>query len=181
MKRLIVLLLALTTLAFAQLIDVHFGDTQVNDLTVDSVTVLNDTLAIGTDAPEYFFHLKDDGVYSLFEGNNDGKTYVAVDNNHATHEVGFSIWRLGTEMWTIEDSNGTFIIFDADDVANRVTIDGSTGNVVIHQSLGVTGHVTADSIAATVNATGGITSANFIIAVGDTISVLNGIVTKLEH
>jgi hypothetical protein len=209
MKRLIVALLMLVAIASAQLIPVHFGDTQVDDLLVDSVTTLSDsvhvggivigdgatltffdvaldaylqftaanetaefygdvlcdsqltvldTLAVGIVAPEYFVHIYDAGAYpALFEGDNAGATWVAVDNNHATAECGFSIWRAGTEMWTIEDSNGTFIIYDSDDTANRVSIDGTTGVMTVYQnvsagsdlfvgdSLGVTGNATFSS------------------------------------
>lgn len=186
--RWLIVLLMVAAMASAQLIDVHFGDTQVDNLTADSVTTLNDsvhvagivigdgshltfydaaldaylqftassnsaefyndvvvdsqltvgdTLAVGLSTPEHFFHVANDGVYNLFEGNDDGKTYVAVDNNHATHECGYSIWRQGTEMWTVEDSNGLFIIYDSDGTANRLSIDGTTGNVVIYQNLSV--------------------------------------------
>ena len=203
--RWLIVLLMLAAIASAQLIPVHFGDTQVDDLTVDSVTVLNDsvhvsgivigdgatltfyddavdpylqftaanetaefygdvlcdsqltvldTLAIGIVAPEYLFHVYDAGTYpALFEGDNAGATWVAVDNNHATAECGFSIWRAGTEMWTIEDSNGTFIIYDSDGTANRVVIDGTTGNVTIYQVLNAASDlIVGDSLGVTGNA-----------------------------
>lgn len=108
------------------------------DVLADSQLTVLDTLAVGIVSPEHFFHVSDAGVYpALFEGDATGATWVAVDNNNATAECGYSIWRAGTEMWTIEDSNGTFIIYDSDDTANRLTIDGTTGNFVIYQNLSV--------------------------------------------
>lgn len=205
--RWLITLFILTAMASAQLIPVHFGDTQVDDLIVDSVATLNDsihvsgimigdgatmtfydaaldaylqftaanetaefygdvladsqltvldTLAVGIVSPEWFFHIYNSGIYNLFEKDSDNEDFfVAVDNNHATQEVGYAWWRAGTEVWRLEDSNGTFLLYDADDTANRISVDGTTGVVTVYQnlsaaadlfvgdSLGVTGNVTA--------------------------------------
>jgi len=118
-------------------------------MVVDSQLTVGDTLALGLSTPEYFFHAFTSGDYFLFQGDSvvTGNTYVAVDTYENTQEVGFSIWRQGTEHWTLEDSNGTFILFDADDVANRMSVDGTTGNVTVHQNLAVSGDLScADSV-----------------------------------
>lgn len=107
------------------------------DVLCDSQLTVLDTLAVGIAGPEYFFHVYNAGDYNLFEGDATGVQYVAVDNNHATAEVGFNIWRQGVEKWSIQDSNGTFIIYQADSVHNRMSINGVTGAATFYYDLSV--------------------------------------------
>jgi hypothetical protein len=110
-----------------------------SDMVVDSQLTVGDTLALGTSSPEYFFHVFNSGIYSVFEGDSvdSGKTYVAVSTQDSTAEVGFSLQRLDTEYWTIEDSNGTFIIYDSDDTQNAVSIADSTCDVTFYGNVGI--------------------------------------------
>lgn len=177
MRKTIIAVILLVGFALAQpWVNPHFGEVTANVITVDTMEVdslthfhsdvvvdsqltIGDTLSLGSSSPEYFFYIYNIGTYSLFRGDDDGKTYVAVDTDHATAEVGYSFWRDGTEYWTIEDSNGTFLIYDSDDTANRVSIDGSDGTVTIYQNLHVNGDVSfGDSLFVTGNVS---TSGNF--------------------
>lgn len=155
------------------------------DVVCDSQLTVGDTLAVGLSTPEYFFHVSNAGDYSLFEGDATGVTYVAVDNNHATAESGFSIWRQGVPKWGVEDSNGSFIIWDVDDSQNAITISDSTCTVTIAKNLGVSGDASfADSVYVGGNALfasapnlGGATDT--LICGSDTVEVINGVITSV--
>ena len=158
--------------------------------TVANNLLVGDTLGVNTANPEYLFHVYNENIYSMFEGDASGQTYVAVNNGHASNETGFAIFRQDTLRWTIEDSNGTFIIFQADSVANRLQISPTTGNVTIPQNLGVTGWISADSIHTThlvatdANLGGATDTIAWIDEIaGDTLQaiVINGVVTRITN
>lgn len=157
-----------------------------SDMVVDSQLTVGDTLALGTSTPEYFFHVYNSGIYNLFEKDADNEDFfIAVDNNHATQELGYAWWRAGTEMWRLEDSNGTFILYDADDTANRMSVDGTTGNFTFYgnvtaassslfaDSLGISGNasVTGNFVSDMVAPSYNFATASMVTGDGDSIAV----------
>lgn len=167
----------------------------VNDnMEIDQNLLVGDTLGVNIANPEYLFHVYNPGVYSMFEGDNgNDDTYVVVNTNHATQEVGFGIMRLDTLKWGVEDSNGTFIIWDVDDSQNAIMIADSICTVTVVANLSVGGDVTVtDSVYAggnvvfggDVTVTGGgavdLGGATDTLVVGaDSVEIINGVITRI--
>ena len=150
MKKTLILLAVLASMSFA-LIDVHFGTVQCDTLQVDSLSTIAaggftsltvDTLQVDSIATLAVTSVTADETYPLaVEGGSSGASWLSVDNDHATAEVGLAIFRQNTLYWTVEDSNGTFIIYDADDTQNAIMISDSTCNVAFYGNLSSSGTI----------------------------------------
>ena len=112
---------------------------------IEANLVVGDTLGVNCD-PEHLFEVYNPGAYSMFRGDSSGTSYVASNTDADSAEVGFALMRKDTLRWTVEDSNGTFIVYQADSSANRMSIDPASGNVSVFADLGVTHTIVCESL-----------------------------------
>lgn len=200
MKTIIGLMLIMVAIGFAQKIDVDFGKLTAESVGADSlgtpIVTLGDgwiTRFISGVYTQYLVSLSDNWGSLSFQshpgwasnlfivggpaGTQHSINFVSIsgDSIPASNASTFSSWKSWTLGW------GTYagVSWDYMDFKDS---DNVTVLSLLSQNGGGTGaDVSGDFTAGTIEADNGADATNFVIAVGDTITVVGGVIIKLVH